>query len=388
MRIEKMTEPTNLKQRFITWYFNEFCDDPLFQNMQQTTENSPWHREQNVAIHTNMVVGQYLTMSPDRWRYPTLCGALACVFHDVGKPSAMEKRFKPERGDYFAFPGHELISARLWEDWAINNIEQLQTAFGSDFGKYEIYRTSWLIEHHLPWDTKDNKKLDQLALTANAIGTDIRWDTTFINVLKSDSFGRISDDAKSKNKKVNEWCDQMSLRQLAVTTNEPPSSAPKLYMLIGCSGSGKSTFVRLGATEWLEPNQSKTIEHYSWDRLRHDWYDKDDYARAFELSTQDKQFNSKAQKHFIELVKQKNHIVVDNINASRKRRRFFIETARQHGYYIIGVTFPIALQTVLDRQSTRDDKSVPENAVRQQYMSLQQPQYGEFDTIFVNDIQK
>jgi hypothetical protein len=45
---------------------------------------------------------------------------------------------------------------------------------------------------------------------------------------------------------------------------------------------------------------------------------------------------------------------------------------------------PSELQTVITRQSTRPDKSVPSNAVYRQYFNVQMPQLGEFDEIIVS----
>jgi predicted kinase len=125
---------------------------------------------------------------------------------------------------------------------------------------------------------------------------------------------------------------------------------------------------------------------YSWDDLRHRWYDPVDYSNAFKLSTEDPEFNSKAQREFVNLIKSRKSVVVDNTNLSAKRRRFFVSTARQAGYRVVGVVFPVSLETVLNRQETRPDKSVPEEAVRRQYMSVSLPSYGEVDDVFINQI--
>ena len=87
---------TNLKSEFIKWYNNEFHLDPLYVAMENTVEDSPWHRERNVGVHTDMVVSEYIARNQSDWDIAILCGAFACAFHDVGKPDAMEEVFKED----------------------------------------------------------------------------------------------------------------------------------------------------------------------------------------------------------------------------------------------------------------------------------------------------
>lgn len=157
-----------------------------------------------------------------------------------------------------------------------------------------------------------------------------------------------------------------------------------LYMPIAPSGAGKSTFFRKLKTEGdvtsgLHPGMDIGI--FSLDDLRHRWYDSKDYARAFLLSTEDKQFEQKANKEYLEVLSQHEYVYVDNTNLSKKRRRFYLDEAKRRGFKTVAILFPIALDTLLERQHTRGDKNVPAEAVRRQYMSLQLPSFGEFDEV-------
>lgn len=359
----------DLKTEFNTWYFNEFTQSKLFRAMLCVTEGSPHHREGSVGIHTNMVVGQYLTMPFD------IIGAFACAFHDVGKPRAMEAAHSEERGTYYRFRGHELISARLWENWAVQNWHILKERFL--FNPKDIYRVSWLIENHLPWGIKKAAKRKAIAQTVGHIYGNAQ---TFTNVLMADTWGRISDDFIEKRETVLSWCvDFEELVRSEAYLNESQSidpNAPILYVLIGASGSGKSTYV-----ESLDGD----IGHYSWDSLRTLWYDKNDYENAFRLACEDNEFMNKANTIFSMLVKTGESFVVDNINTSKKRRAHFIRQARDNGYRCVGVVFPVQLETIQARQGIRDDKSVPPVVVERQYMSVQMPSIGEFDEVIVHD---
>ena len=364
----------DLKSEFITWFHNEFAASDMWHAMSNVSENSPWHREETVAIHTRMVTAQYLTLvENDEWSQVDLCGAFACAFHDVGKPAARTEAYKPERGVYYRYGGHELISARMWETWASDNWVMLERRFG--FTALDIYRTGWMVEYHLPWDIAKADKRAALALTA--LNT-LYGPETFINVLKADTWGRISDDATEKRIKVNAWCNEFTQFCDEVESGDFDEDAPKLFMLIGASGSGKSSWFNLIGT-------SSNMEHFSLDRFRHEWYDPNDYKKAFEQACADTGFMNKANSEYTNMLKTGNDVVVDNTNTSKKRRAHYIRQAKQAGYYTVGVIFPVSLKDVIQRQATREDKNVPEDAVTRQYNSLALPSYGEFDSVYVVD---
>ncbi len=373
----------DLKNKFITWYFNEFHATSLFQRMLETTEGSSYHREVNVGVHTDMVVAQYLTQHTTNglggWTVEDLCGAYACAFHDVGKPAACEMngiKFKPDRGNYLSFGGHEQISARLWEDYAMTNWE-IFSNMGLEHFKSHVFVVGWMIEHHLPWGVKDPKKRRMLVQTLK----DYNILFPFANMLVSDTFGRISDDAEAKREKVSVWLKDLITEECKYDWTSPNTTVdgtfrPVLYLPIGSSGCGKSTYRAALATN----DPQYRVRMFSWDDLRQEFYG-DDYAEAYRCSIEDDQFMSKANARFIDLVKQGKPIYVDNTNLTRKRRNFYITEARRRGYFVVAVIFPIALQTVLDRQFTRPDKNVPASAVRQHYMNIQLPSMSEVDNI-------
>lgn len=376
----------DLKTEFIYWYFNEFQTDDLYRFMTNLAEDSPHHRERDIATHNNMVMTQYISTINRPWQKPDLLGAFATAFHDVGKPSALEVVYKEERGHYKRFHGHELTSARMWEDWAVKNWKRLE-----QFAMVprDIYNVGWLAENHLPWKLKDKEKLRRLALTVNDIGVE-----PFINMLIADASGRICDDDKISEsikwcRRFMDLCAEVELQESISSLHEDESEKPIVIMPIAPSGAGKSTLYHVLFT------QHEGLVNFSWDDLRLEWYidaeealTKDPievYRLAYERQIQDKDFNQKANQSFINIVKQGFNIFVDNINLSKKRRRFFTEEARRHGYKLKAVLLPIDVDTVVNRQMIRPDKSVPNEAVRRHYYSLQLPSYGEFDEIDVYD---
>lgn len=313
-----------------------------------------------------MVVGEYLSRAPFDWDHNVMLGAFACAFHDVGKPEVRTEKHSEARGVYYSYGGHEIASARLWEDWAARNWTQL--VFDFHFNADDLYAVTWMIEHHRPWGLIKHDKRAALWHTAKAtVGLDV-----YLNLLISDNFGRIGDTQDVNRQQVLDWVEdftKMDLLDQEVVSDD----APVLYMAIGPSGSGKSTFSK----------KLNNIDTFSWDDLRLEWYKADTYAEAFKVACADSEFMSKANTLFIQMVKGGKDLYVDNTNLSAKRRRFFIDVARRNGYKIVGVTFPITLAAVVSRQSTRDDKMVPYNTVRNQFMCVQQPQYGEVDQVVV-----
>ena len=366
---------TNLSNNFIRWYHNVFQQDVLFKVMETTTEGSPWHREINVGVHTNMVVSEYINGLNSDWSRDHVIGALAAAFHDIGKPDACRKngiKFKPERGNYLSFGGHELISARMWEDYAVRNWVELKETF--DLVPYDIYSVSFLIEYHLPWGIKKTQKLDNIALTSIVTSQPL----VYTNLLLADTYGRISDDQVEKRTKVHAWVDNFLTEVVprqAASDYEPANGQPVMILPIGPSGAGKSTH-QAGFEDF---------EHYSWDDLRHEFYHADDYAKAYEMSCDDNQFQSRVNARFMDIVKAGKNIYVDNVNIGKRRRNFFITEARRKGYFVQAVLFPVDLMTLMNRQISRPEKTVPEYAVRQHFMNLQVPQFGEVDDVIVHD---
>jgi len=367
-----------MKHQLHLFYHNVLRYDPLFQIMETVTEGSPWHREKNVLVHTDMVVSSYLIEATAMGLMPVdyKIGFFACAFHDVGKPLAEEHVYKEDRGHYKRYGGHEILSAREWENWAVKNWEILDQQF--DFVPFDIYRVGWLIEHHLPYEIKQKVKVDRLIETSKRItqcnGYDNKINLLAAHVL-ADSKGRICDDRETKLTKVNEWISTHIHPDMEYTpTPYAFSNDDKICtLLIGASGSGKSTYINNHMSTWLV---------HSMDKLRLEWYGSD-YAKAFQLSCDDNTFKTRVQKDFMDGIKSGRNIVVDNINVSAKRRNFYVEEARKKGYKTTAVLFPASPEVLCLRQRSRGDKCVPDDAVLRQYNSLQYPQYGEFNEIVV-----
>ncbi len=360
-------------QKFAHWYFNEFQLDTLYTTMVSTVEDSPWHRERNVGVHTDMVVSQYLSRQNDETF--DVRGAIGCAFHDVGKPASEIIKHKPERGEYRAYHGHELVSARMWEDWAVRNWNFLVEEF--NFAPEDIYVVGWMIEHHVPWATKKDAKLDAFAATAyETLGVGSR---TWTDMSMADQTGRMSDDSHQRIAECDEWIDDHNLRVVKAEHRWKEFETKTVFMLIGPPGCGKSTFRKV-----LEATHNGAAV-LSMDDLRLEWYDPNDYGNAFAKASKDSSFNAKVDKVYVEMLRENTHVILDNTNTAGRARKRWMAPARARDFRLVAVLFPSTRQTVIDRQKTRTDKTIPNHVVMDMYDRLSLPLYGDFDQVLVVD---
>ena len=153
------------------------------------------------------------------------------------------------------------------------------------------------------------------------------------------------------------------------------NNEPILYMPIGPSGCGKSTlFKQLKSA--VDP-----LVCLSNDIMRCILYE-GDYKTCWAMSTADKQFKNKVRQAYDEMLEQKVNIYIDNTNLSPKVRRYWLIEAKKKGYRTIAVLFDVDVDTLLTRQQSRDDKTVPHSAIHEQRTALKPPIDGEFDYVF------
>lgn len=362
-------------KRFIAWYNNEFKQTPLYSMMEQNVENSPWHRERNTGIHTDMVVsqllaslGKYATMASEL-KY---CALFAAAFHDVGKPVVRREKFSEARGNYVAFGGHELMSARLWETWAISSRQMLLDEFG--LTKWHIYMVGTMIEQHLLWQMTP-AQVGMMAKHFHGNGMFI----PFMELCDADNNGRIS--LEHDENATDRFYQIPAGKTMQDVFSDPAPDTKYMVMLIGASGSGKSTIA-------ASMEQGSNAVVYSWDRIRHQLFNPDgtkSYDEVYaDATANDKLFASTQQTMWNDLLHQKpNVILVDNTNISRKRRQHFLRSAQHAGYVTVAYMVLASLHEIIDRQQTRGDKCLAPGIVSAQYNSLQYPLYGEFDGIVV-----
>ncbi len=355
--------------------------------MKTTVENSSWHREANVWVHTQSVVGEFIKIWEEQFEEDSRAAfitGIACLFHDFGKPDAEQTLQNKEGVTYRRYAGHEAISASEFRLFA-TDAELWRTLFGCelDLEPEEVFIIGLMIQHHLPYQYKRDM-VHALFDTFNESATDVCPDM-FFNMLRADARGRISDDHEAKLNAVEEWINT----QLEGYVPHPyyPDPDPNFaYVLIGPSGSGKTTWVN----RWIE---HYTVEHFNMDAIRLELYGDDNiedpgdrYTNAFHKSCENKNdFNGVVQQRASQMLRSKAAIVMsDNMNLSKKARRAFVSAAKQAGRTVIGVVFcSVSLSELQHRAVARGDRRIPAARIEEMFKAMHLPAMDEFDLITV-----
>ena len=368
-------------------FLSEFKFSKLWATMAETVEASPWHREANVAVHTEMVIEQYRTrFAPFRSDLQNTIALVALLFHDVGKPSAEEVLDKKDgSGKYRRYAGHEQDSAVAFTEEYIRN-KQLRQLISAQQAR--IVR--WIIEHHLPYGLKDKNKVT--AFRTAMVGTLSAFEETFYDCLRSDAAGRISDDHDTKLANVEAWITEFKAVQPEWPIAPAKTPAPIMYLLVGPSGSGKSTWtgaqfkpndvvlsldtMRLQFVQHMADSARTTDEqHQEAVAALKFGSEAERYSKAWVYATEhEKEFNIfiawNTRNAMEAAVKTSGNVFIDNTNSSRKRRAQWVALGRKHGFKIVAVEFWNALDTLISRQKTRGDKQVPAASVEQQQYAM------------------
>jgi hypothetical protein len=332
------------KAAFLTWYENEFKETELYRSMKNTVEASQWHREENVAVHTDMVGSEYIKNSPDTWSKFDFMGAVQCAIHDIGKPVCMSQEVKEDGSIQNRFKGHELTSGMMWIDYIMGS----RVSINQYLSDVDIYNIGVIAQNHLPYSIGVEragylkKHLDIFGLT-----------NIYIRCLISDGYGRISDNHEEKSKRMLEWLSEMfSEEAINISLNgsntvvvnrqfDTISSVEDshIIMMVGCSGSGKSTFVK-----------GKSNVH-SLDSFRLEYYNTD-YQTAFQLSCKDKVFATKAMQDFY--TKQKlGKVYLDNTNLTIKMRNRYKVNNTTRGAIVLLTSFDTNLEQLVGRNDNK-----------------------------------
>lgn len=356
---------------------DRFMKHPASALMRETVEASPWHREANVLVHTQMTIAWYEeTLHEYRTDRQRILTKLALLFHDTGKPEARQEKFSEARGKYSSFGGHEIVSARHFEAFMADNTDLLELL---NITWLDVLAVAFVIENHLPYELKREKAVNLRTAVNAYLGDD---ETVFTDVLLSDTHGRTSDDAETKRRKVFDYV--FAFKAIEPQPMRMSRDDPVLFVLVGASGSGKSTWTQ----RYIDSHPDEKISIFSLDTERVNFYTssvnlKDDtdpikvYRDAFRYANDNSaKFNSFAAASFVEKLKSGSTVIVDNVNASRKARRQWMSTAHQKGYKTWAVMFPMSPARLADRSDIRTDKKVPTEAITRQFMSISVPWIG------------
>lgn len=343
-------------------------ETPELVALKSLTENSPWHREENVFVHTQMVVNDYVRVTDavrgsGAWTEGDYIGGIVCTLHDVGKPASAKWSETHQRN---TFHGHEAISASKF----------LTMDYAKGLSHRHRIIINWMIQHHVPFGTSQHAKLVMMGRWMSSVGDDV-----FERVLMADQRGRISDDQDTNISHALDWIQAKmrpapmraprvdvskysqlrNLTQLFSTPSTVTEDSRLLIVPVGPSGSGKTTLRSSLVAD--NPN----IQVFSWDDLRTEMYG-DDYLVAFAKSVDNEsEFMQSARERFASLISTGEDIILDNTNVDRTRSIEYVDAALQHKYNVVFVVFNVDFDTCKARQLIRTDKVVPEESVKRQF---------------------
>lgn len=374
---------------FFDEFFAEVKKTQHWQTMASTVEASEWHREANVAVHTEMCLDHYRAETAlhrtDREQLLTL---MTLLFHDFGKPEAEETVEKKDgSGDtYHRYAGHESVSANEFISFLCEHKELTKSFFAQGFDWTDVRKIKFMIEHHLPFGLKNPTKRENLKLgVVQTLGDD---EVCFYDQLWSDCNGRISDDHETKRKNVSAWCAEF---QAIVPKRPKMIGGPHLtmYVLCGPTGAGKSTWSK--HLMLTHPDQKIIVVSEDEYRLVYaganapqkqylemmEMTAKDRYAAAWQFCFENSaSYDKFAKARLHEAIASKDTLILDRTNQTRKSRGPWISPAKVAGYKICSVEFYVSEKEVHARQKTRPDKDVPQHRAHQIYMNMDVPMVG------------
>lgn len=359
-------------------FINYFKTTPYWATMVATVEDSPWHREANVAVHTEMIIHEYLkNFAADRSMQEIKLAFISIVFHDTGKPSAEEVLDKKDgTGQYRRYAGHEQDSAATFAECYVK-MPELRALLNEK----EARAVRWTIEHHLPYGMTDKIKRRGLRVATQATYQEAGLsDRTFFDVLRSDCWGRISDDHDTKKAAVEDWIKTFQQIEIPEYHDTMSDTSRTMMVLIGASGSGKSTFRAMYTDSAVISADEMKVAFWVIDSeaqgmpITIPMSDMEAYNAAWQYCTLDPEGSKAFDKHFkaesLRIVKETaakgGRVLVDMVNSSKKKRAPFIEMAKQHKMSVIAVEFWNSFDTLSARQKTRGDKCVPDSSIKQQ----------------------
>lgn len=196
---------------------------PVWQAMVNTVEGTQWHREDNVAVHTEMTMNHfYEVFYAHRTPRQQFIALLSLLCHDFGKPPT--ERTNPKTGKH-QYLGHEPVSGSMMLDFFRDHPEIYEEIVMFGYGDSEIAAARFIIDNHLPYGMRQPKKVQALKDEIEKfLGEDAE---VFYDVLRSDSAGRIMDNRESRLAEVEGWIEQFQKTPKWIDTHSPEYRAAR-----------------------------------------------------------------------------------------------------------------------------------------------------------------
>lgn len=142
---------------------------------------------------------------------------------------------------------------------------------------------------------------------------------------------------------------------------------PQLYILIGCPGSGKTT--------WVKKNIKDTDRHISRDLIRFSLVSEDE-----EYFSRENEVWQKYLEAIMEELRKGNNVYADSTNLNKKARRKLLNGIKEilPMVDVNAVYIKVPLVTALKRNMQRNGREyVPETAIFRMFNSIEEPEIEE-----------
>lgn len=318
--------------------FELFRETPEWRVMESTVENSPYHREANVAEHTRMTIQHWNDYHAHKYtQWENDIARITLLFHDLGKPDT-----RKDGTEHPSFHGHESVSANHLITVMGNPI--IRDAFfemGLNESDLTVIRN--LIQYHLPYGIQGDKLI---GLKTHMWHMGIQ--NLFVDILRSDQGGRISDDHASKVAKQEAWIAEVWEPAPILPTISHQPDQPVMTLLSGVSGVGKSTSLNGGNTMGRVLSLDVMREVFYAARTGEVNFN---YVELHQYTEDHKQdFNLYVVKRYREVLAEGKHVTIDNMNLTRKFRHEILSLAKEYGYYVVSLQFIAPLPLLIERQ--------------------------------------
>lgn len=341
-----------MKTEIVEWFKNNYnLYYELMQESSHTHSNgslNPFHLEGSVWTHTMMV----LDLVPDDINL-----IFAAILHDLGKPYSRVEKVSGR----VAFLNHENISMYK----SIDILLEAKKKYDIDI----LLILQLIAWHGTLWNkTPIESKIKTLDL---CYGHQPELLTSLISFVEADAYGR--EFSKNVQDDVNFIDDQFKFLYNYIPYNKLEFQDKKdleVIMLIGVSGSGKST--------WLS---KKDLSNYSiisvdsyFDKKKMN-YDSIDYNKNI-----DKAF----QQSLVDLdhaVKTKKNIIIDMTNLTKEFRRKKLSKIPQNQYTSKAIVFLNGEKSINENLRKREGKRLSKDIIEKQISQFELPNYDEFDVI-------
>ncbi|ASV44095.1 hypothetical protein PBI_SCTP2_80 [Salicola phage SCTP-2] len=368
----------NYKEIFENWFNTFFSNSDYKIRMENTVESSPYHLEDNVWVHTQMVVSEYMNcVNNDEWTRQDFMGAIAASFHDTGKPHTEEEFYDDKHGKWKKrYSNHEYYSGGLFIDFALGCYEGnwIVRHYLTDD---DIYNVWVMIAYHMPYQYNNDRlrKIKTHCYTNYILGT-------YYNFIQGDMLGRIYHNSIPVHKRQGKFAkfkrnmDSLdncifNLSELAVDKN--------VMLLCGVTGVGKTSI----AKETMDMPDTSLIAYHSMDECRYQFYGYDNYEDNFKASCEDSDFANREYGEFTKKLKENAFIIVDNTHISFNRRKKYLQHSKKIDVYKSGILKVVSYHRNVKQCMNRTDKYIGQNVIDRMYFAFQPILTGEFDDIKV-----